>query len=133
MVITIVDTQHHKNIDNTHNPRPGRLRGLHPMPGTGQCALARSAGLDAQGHPERRPHGQILIRPIHPRLLRAGLERETDLRGVRTSPAASPHAHPNQPLSAPWYATGPGSHLRHGRRYRGQRTAPRKRVPRRRP
>ena len=62
-------------------PRPGGLPGLHRMPGPGQRAVARPAGVDAQGHPERGAHGQVLLRPIHPRLLRAGVESEAGFGG----------------------------------------------------
>ncbi|MCK7529417.1 MAG: hypothetical protein MZV64_73640 [Ignavibacteriales bacterium] len=37
--------------------------------------------MDAHVHPQRRAHGQVLVRPLHPRLLRAGVAREADAGG----------------------------------------------------
>ena len=41
-----------------------------------------AAGLDAQVHPQRRADGQVLVRPLDPRLLRAGLEGEAGHGGL---------------------------------------------------
>ena len=57
-------------------PAARRLPGLHRRAGTRQRALARPARLDAPVDPQHRAHGQILLRPLDPRLLRARLENQ---------------------------------------------------------
>ena len=60
-------------------PPPRRLPSLHRRAGTGERALARHASMDAPVDPQHRAHGQILLRPLDPRLLRAGVEDPTRL------------------------------------------------------
>ncbi len=43
----------------------------------GEPPVARHRGLDADVHPQRRAHGQVLVGPLDPRLLRAGVECRT--------------------------------------------------------
>ena len=48
--------------------------------------------LDAEVDPERGAHGQVLLGPLHPRVLRAGLEREARRARVGAAPVAGPSA-----------------------------------------
>ena len=59
--------------------------------------VARPGGVDADVHPQRRPHGPVLVRPLDPRLLRAGVEGRARpaAGGERLSrPAAASRARP---------------------------------------
>ena len=49
--------------------------------------LARHGGVDAHVHPQRRAHGPVLVGPVDPRLLRAGVERDARLLSERVRPS----------------------------------------------
>ena len=66
-------------ISFAHGPRRvhalRRLCGLCQMPGTGRRRLRQQDGVDANVHPERVPHGKILVRSGHKGILRRHLAR----------------------------------------------------------
>ena len=70
---------------------PGRLPGLRGLPGSGERAVVRRAGVDADIHPHHRPHGQVLFRSVNSGVLRAGVARDADARQGRLTNFQWPH------------------------------------------
>ena len=69
-----VPSDRRKPAQSRSLPPARRLPGLHRCAGPRERALARPAGVDAPVDPQLRAHGQILLRPLDPRLLRARME-----------------------------------------------------------